>query len=130
MPANAENHKTWTLGWVKMYLILIFSPSLPRQGQSVIMADPVVHSLSAEDNLRAAYHVLSDRIRGALRTQVGDTTRLSEIRTQAFLFLEAAQTVSILRTILIKKSLTVLNSTEIVFQWQSLHCCRLMSETW
>ena len=30
------------------------------------------------DNLRAAYHVLTDRVNRALRTQVGDTQRLHE----------------------------------------------------
>lgn len=35
------------------------------------------------NNLRRAYHELSNRVNIALRTQVGDTQRLNEVRAQA-----------------------------------------------
>ncbi len=62
----------------------------------MVMADIVVHNLSPDDNLRAAYHTLSDRVLIALRTQVGDTNRLNETRTQVFQFIEAAEAVRLL----------------------------------
>lgn len=52
-----------------------------------------IHSLTPDDNLRVAYHTLTDRVGIALRTQVGDTARLGETRTQAFNLLEAAEQV-------------------------------------
>lgn len=58
------------------------------------MADPVIHSLSPADNIRAAYHTLNGRVTTALRTQLGDAIRLQETRTQALALLEAAEHVS------------------------------------
>lgn len=55
--------------------------------------DTVVHTLSPEDNLRAAYHTLTERVTTALRTQVGDTERLNETKGQVYLLLEAAEQV-------------------------------------
>lgn len=61
--------------------------------------DTVVHALSPEDNLRAAYHTLAERVATALRTQVGDTERLNETKSQVFLLLEAAEQVRNLFTV-------------------------------
>ncbi len=58
------------------------------------MADQIVHNFTPDDNLRVAYHTLSDRVLTALRTQVGDTDRLNEMRMQVLHFLEAAEAVS------------------------------------
>ena len=42
------------------------------------------------DNLRAAYHVLTDRVNRALRTQIGDTQRLQEQKAEVLDFLASA----------------------------------------
>jgi hypothetical protein len=42
-------------------------------------------------NLRAAYHVLENRVRVALRTQIGDVERLQQPRDQALLLLSSAE---------------------------------------
>lgn len=57
-------------------------------------ADPVVHALSPEDNLRAAFHTLHHRVIRALQTQIGDAARLGETRNQALQLLQAVQPVS------------------------------------
>jgi hypothetical protein len=46
------------------------------------------------DNLRAAYHVLHERVARALRTQLGDSVRLGEQRAQALQLLQSASLVS------------------------------------
>lgn len=51
-------------------------------------------------NLRAAYHVLAERVHIALRTQVGDRTRLQHQIDEATTFLAAADQVSPLTTVL------------------------------
>lgn len=42
------------------------------------------------DNIRAAYHVLSNRVNRALRTQIGDRQRLQEQRGEVLAFLASA----------------------------------------
>jgi hypothetical protein len=46
------------------------------------------------DNLRAAYKVLEDRVIRALRTQLGDSVRLGEQRSQVLQFLQSASMVT------------------------------------
>ena len=58
------------------------------------MDDPTVTHLSPLDNLRSAYSTLDERVQRALRTQVGDATRLSETRGQVLALLQAAELVS------------------------------------
>lgn len=93
------------------------------------MADiTVVHNLSPEDNLRAAYHTLSDRVIIALRTQVGDMIRLNEIRAQVFQLIEAAEAVSgSVHTRQISFSDLSLHHISTVndFLQQNSRCCRL-----
>ena len=48
------------------------------------------------DNFRAAYVTLEERVHRALRTQVGDAQRLSDIRAQALTFMQSAEEVSLL----------------------------------
>ena len=45
------------------------------------------------NNIRAAYHILADRVSNALLTQVGDATRLGAIRAQATSLSVAAEQV-------------------------------------
>lgn len=48
------------------------------------------------NNLRTAYLVLEDRVRIALRTQLGDAARLNYQRDEALVFLASAKQVRIL----------------------------------
>jgi hypothetical protein len=57
------------------------------------MADPVVHNLNAADNIRGAYHTFHARVIRALRTQVGDSTRLGETSREATALLQAVEQV-------------------------------------
>ncbi len=45
------------------------------------------------DNFRSSYQVLNDRVRQAVRTQVGDPQRLRVIREQALALLRSAEQV-------------------------------------
>ena len=47
------------------------------------------------DNFRQAYCELEQRVHRALRTQLGDVGRLTEVRTQALSLLQAATAVCI-----------------------------------
>ncbi|KIP01072.1 hypothetical protein PHLGIDRAFT_80996, partial [Phlebiopsis gigantea 11061_1 CR5-6] len=55
------------------------------------MADPVVNHLLPVDNIRAAYHLLEERVVTALRTQLGDAARLANVRSQALSLLQTSQ---------------------------------------
>lgn len=57
------------------------------------MADPVVNHLLPVDNIRAAYHLLEERVVTALRTQLGDAARLANVRSQALSLLQTSQPV-------------------------------------
>ena len=58
------------------------------------MADPTVNHLGPLDNLRSAYSTLNDTVVRALLTQVGDSNRLAQTRSQVFALLQAAEPVS------------------------------------
>lgn len=47
------------------------------------------------DNFRLAWEVLQNRVRVALRTQVGDVQRLEVVRSQALSLLHTAESVSL-----------------------------------
>ena len=47
------------------------------------------------NNLRAAYQVLSERVRVALRTQLGDQNRLESYMNEVRVYAESAERVSL-----------------------------------
>ncbi|KAI0682185.1 hypothetical protein BC835DRAFT_935720 [Cytidiella melzeri] len=84
------------------------------------------------DNLRSASHVLHERVRVAIRTQVGDAQRLHPVREQALSLLRSAQEVS--RVVAMYARLSDLSlyfhSMLICFHLPSMPRCNATSSSW
>lgn len=70
-------------------------PSLPwyQPCSALSQMDPL-HTLNLLDNIRVAFNTLHERVLRALQTQVGDSARLQQTRTQVQSLLQAAELVS------------------------------------
>lgn len=72
--------------------------------------DPIRLHAQQLDNFRSAWHVLQERVRIALRTQVGDTQRLANVRSQALSLLQSAEQVRHLAVSISLLSLTLVSA--------------------
>lgn len=69
------------------------SPAPIRHFSRAPAPHAIAHSMDPLDHFRSAWTLLRERVERALRTQVGDATRLGETADMALSYLHAAQSV-------------------------------------